>query len=274
MHKDKAFTLIELLVVIAVIALLMAILMPALQRAKRQTKAAVCLSNLRQWGVWFSMYTADNDDKFFGGWSVRHKTILSGTGWRKVMRPYFKDSNDVLLCPMAAKPNNLSADRMGRLRSKGGTFSPWEGSVLGSYGLNYYGRNDPDKPPGSPKRLRCWKTTLVKGADNVPVLMDSTGAFSLKGMGSVHYGLGAPSVYEGSINGVDGGHAFLGHVCINRHDGYVNGLFMDWSVRRVGLKELWTLKWQRDLNAANKWTAAGGVRPEDWPEWMRKFKDY
>ncbi|MBL7154052.1 MAG: prepilin-type N-terminal cleavage/methylation domain-containing protein [Phycisphaerae bacterium] len=66
MHKDKAFTLIELLVVIAVIALLMAILMPALQRAKRQTKAVICRSNLRQWGVWFSIYTADNDDKFFG----------------------------------------------------------------------------------------------------------------------------------------------------------------------------------------------------------------
>jgi hypothetical protein len=22
------------------------------------------------------------------------------------------------------------------------------------------------------------------------------------------------------------------------------------------------------------WTKAGGVKPEDWPPWMRRFKDY
>ena len=66
-----------------------------------------------------------------------------------------------------------------------------------------------------------------------------------------------------------------GALCvINRHDGGINSLFMDWSVRKVGLKEPWTLKWQREFNTANKWTLAGGVQPEGWPEWMRKFKDY
>jgi hypothetical protein len=49
---------------------------------------------------------------------------------------------------------------------------------------------------------------------------------------------------------------------------------MDWSVRKVELKETWTLKWHREFDTANKWTSAGGVKPEDWPYWMRKFKDY
>ncbi len=62
--------------------------------------------------------------------------------------------------------------------------------------------------------------------------------------------------------------------CLNRHNGHVNGLFLDWSVHRVGLKELWMLKWHENFNTANEWTKAGGVQPEDWPEWMRKFKDY
>jgi prepilin-type processing-associated H-X9-DG protein len=62
--------------------------------------------------------------------------------------------------------------------------------------------------------------------------------------------------------------------CINRHNGGVNGLFYDWSVRKVGLKELWTLKWYPDFNTAGPWTKAGGVRPGDWPAWMRQFKDY
>jgi hypothetical protein len=42
----------------------------------------------------------------------------------------------------------------------------------------------------------------------------------------------------------------------------------------VGLKELWTLKWHRSFNTAGPWTKAGGVSPEDWPEWIRPFKDY
>ena len=56
--------------------------------------------------------------------------------------------------------------------------------------------------------------------------------------------------------------------------GGVNGLFLDWSVRKVGLKEPWTLKWYPEYDTAGPWTKAGGVKREDWPEWLRKFKDY
>ncbi len=269
MGREKAFTLVELLVVIAVIALLMAILLPVLGRVKRQAKAVVCQSNLRQWGLWFPMYTEDNDDKFFGGWNSRVGAPLSRSGWITVMRPYFKDSNDVLLCPMAVKR------RMGSLGSSGSTFSPWEGSVRGSYGLNCYVRNDPDVARHSAPawHIPCWKTPFVKGANNVPVFMDCAVSRFGRYM-TVPYGPAAPPSHEGSRIGFDGGSARLHRVCINRHDGYVNGLFMDWTVRKVGLKELWTLKWQRDVNTAGPWTRAGGVKPEDWPEWMRKFKDY
>jgi len=62
--------------------------------------------------------------------------------------------------------------------------------------------------------------------------------------------------------------------CMDRHSGHVNGLFLDFSARRIGLKELWTLKWNSEYDTANEWTRAGGVQPEDWPEWMRGFKDY
>jgi prepilin-type processing-associated H-X9-DG protein len=61
---------------------------------------------------------------------------------------------------------------------------------------------------------------------------------------------------------------------MNRHDGTINGLFLDWSVSRIGLKQLHTLKWLPGFNTSGRWTKAGGVKPENWPEWMRKFKDY
>jgi len=74
-----------------------------------------------------------------------------------------------------------------------------------------------------------------------------------------------PPAFDGDPNRPD---------CVNRHFGGVNWLFVDWSVRRVGLKELWTLKWHREFNTAGPWTLAGGVQPDAWPEWMRRFKDY
>jgi len=64
------------------------------------------------------------------------------------------------------------------------------------------------------------------------------------------------------------------HFCIDRHNGFINHLFLDWSVRPVGLKELWTFKWHREFDVRGPWTKAGGIQTADWPEWMRKFKDY
>jgi hypothetical protein len=56
---------------------------------------------------------------------------------------------------------------------------------------------------------------------------------------------------------------------MNRHDAFVNNLFLDFSARKVGLKELWRLKWHRE------WTEdADRDGTPVWPDWMRNFKDY
>ncbi len=54
----------------------------------------------------------------------------------------------------------------------------------------------------------------------------------------------------------------------------MNMMFLDWSVRKVGLKELWTFKWHRKYDTVGPWTKQGGVIADAWPKWMRSFKDY
>ena len=156
----------------------------------------------------------------------------------------------------------------------GSQFGAWTittpGPVFaGSYGFNFslFGRSPfgmsssgvfPERFMGPRRDLNIFS---VATRSQVPVLLDSTSTGAAPGP------MSAPP--EGESRG-----GIMMPFCINRHDGRINGLFLDWSVREVGLKELWTLKWCPNFNTANPWTRAGGVTPTDWPKWMRGLKDY
>jgi len=278
MRKAKGFTLIELLVVISIIALLLAILIPVVQRIRRQAKAVACQSNLRQWGTILALYTEANQGRL-PNTSVDALGLLRGSAPNeddpnKTTVYHHVSTKGISCCPMAVRirRNAWLLNSMGVVvGTPGSTFEAWEITSPGppfrfSYGFNGWLINYPFRLLSRSRYNPLGQDVLsFGGKNNIPALLDSRNPLSSPPVG--------PYDHPPLRMDFDGGGGMCAF-CINRHDRYINSLFLDWSVRKIGLKELWTLKWHEEYNTAGPWTKAGGVRPADWPEWMRSFKDY
>jgi prepilin-type N-terminal cleavage/methylation domain-containing protein len=267
--KKKAFTLIELLVVIAIIAILLGILFPALRRAREQARMLGCSSNLRSWGVTFNTIAADNAGKF-----VQGQDGTPGYWWPWFLPDRLKDytTNPIWLCPTATKPISRINIQNANIYNSWGIYTdveagrtPGKNGINGSYGLNGYFIPISGTYEGGVAATDGWGgLNTVKQASNVPVMLDAL-RFDLWPIPSY-----APADTEGAAWSGNN----MARCCINRHRGFDCAVFADGSTRKVGLKELWILKWHRTFNTAGPWTTAGHVSADRWPNWIRPFSDY
>lgn len=289
---SAGFTLIELLVVIAIIALLMAILLPALSRVRKQAKAMVCQAHLRQWGMALATYTEEHQGRFpsstltgcDGVWLLRG-AFLGGRDANDPQNSFYHfHTQDIACCPMATQFSDSmvfgvfvyngaygsSLLRLYGLVGRAGSASTaWQTTLgtstfRGSYGLNQWlFQGFHQSKSTSPTILRSGLDVLsLRGRADIPVLLDAVTPCT------------APLDTSGPQGSNGGTTSSIANFVTNRHGESTNALFLDWSVRKVGLKELWTLYWYGEFNRAGRWTKAGGVKPEAWPEWMRGLKDY
>ena len=297
MKTKKAFTLIELLVVISIIALLVSILMPALNKAKQQAKSTVCLSNLKQWGVIWQMYTDENNDKFPA--LYMNQTANAGNtprgSWMYCLKKRYEKNEELLQCPAA---NKIDPDRSGFGEGGEQIFGgqkymysfPINDSQLdensgmldySSYGMNTWCSSEVGSTPSigrSPSNY--WiSRTKVKLASEVPVFADCKWRGGGPHFGADDGNAGGPLAYrpypesQGGPDGWGTQDREMGNFAMDRHGTGINLLFADSSARNVPVMGLWNLKWHKQYqqyrNDGEMETLLNLTNPDF--DWITKF---
>ena len=267
----RAFTLIELLVVIAIIGLLLAIMIPALKEAKKLTQTVICRSNLKQWGSIFALYAQDNEEKLpqsIAGGRLNAQQAY----WIVATLPYYEAKN-IRMCPAVRVEGGPVNRQYGSTNLAWGPFDPgtttdwWADFDAGGYGINDWCAAPPPTPDnnywGFPSD-NAWKTISAGGGNNVPLFLDSiyVDGFPL----DTDSPLGQnPGTERWNLTWGTWSNQALRLYCMDRHKGGINGVFLDLSAQKIGLKNLWRLKWHRKFNTA-------GWR-QNWPDWMQNYKE-
>ena len=246
-HRVGGFTLTELLVVMGLIALLVSLLMPALGQARAAARSTGCLSNVRQMGMAWQMYLAENRGRLPE--YVWRTPTTPDTAWRSYwpgILDAYKVQGDALLCPAAFDPipfrqayfgaGNVNYAWSGRFMSAG-TPVRLSSTIYrdGSYGYNRY----LTVGGGFAKIDRI---NAVKNLSDVPVFLDAAFPDFMPDNGLESFPVAPPPNLRAENLPADPPDHWL--FLLSRHGRGINAFMADGSARWVPLEETYVLTWK------------------------------
>lgn len=257
---SHGFTLIEVLTVFAITSLLVSILLPSLSRAREQSKAMLCLSNLRQVSHGWHAYADEYGDtsvpgaypKASGGTSNPANWYDVGNG--KKYRPRWIATMGRFVGLFAFNRPSTSDDRQDYDSNvyQCPTVDDWMDERNHAYGYNYQflGNSRQTKGqyhnfPVNRSRIQSFASTVL-GADSMGTAAGfahrERGPFSNNGtayeeLGNHAWSLDPPRLTEQSDRG--SGDAGSPRTAVDpRHRGRVNAVFCDGHGEATGVKSL------------------------------------
>jgi prepilin-type processing-associated H-X9-DG protein len=249
-RKRAAFTLVELLVVIGLIAMLVSLLMPVLGKARKAAQATACLSNLRQMGTAWTVYTVENNGRllYFGQNAKASPESVYFSYWVGVLDTY-RVRGDVLRCPAASEPIPYSQPE----RGAGNVNYAWTGKYLppgtitrlndttwreSSYGFN----RALSMGGGFGHDGKATRITAVKPLAEVPLFTDSAKPDFIPASNSPTNPVESPPNLR--ADPLPAGSPDHWSFLIARHARGINVCLADGSARWVPLEELYLLQWK------------------------------
>lgn len=190
------FTLLELLIVVAIIAILLSILLPSVHGARRQARAAVCASNLRQLAIANSSYATESAGRFCPGaaeivtanlhrWhGTRTDTDEPFDSRYGPLVPYLSPTEGIRACP--SFPQFVSREAVSFERGAGG------------YGYNqaYLGRVMRKVPLGSFQVVTDLTGVMAERVRRpTETVMFADTAFAAVSGGLIEYGFAEPRLH-------------------------------------------------------------------------------
>jgi len=272
-QRKRGFTLVELLVVIGIIALLISILLPALSKAQKQAKTIQCMSNLRQLGLGYIMYTQEQKGRNAAYFTqAAPAPITMEFSWPGLIQKFIPTlqtltpstvaqvTKNVLFCPEARDLPPYGANLSGFGAQWGGLNATWNGQFApgtgytymrdsgttvpatswwaSSYGMNYYlftGKSGPNNVPH-------WNNLSdVRTSSVTPMFFDSIWIDMAPYDG---YNGGTPDATPVDLKGTKfSSTGQFTRAVLNRHNLAVNLVYCDGSAATVRLSDLPKQKW-------------------------------
>jgi prepilin-type N-terminal cleavage/methylation domain-containing protein len=286
MKDKKGFTLIELLVVISIIALLLSVLLPALRKAKAAAQSVVCLSNLKQCGYVASLYAAENKNKFQYHWEAvpapgeppiyQNSSDTPKIMWMYAAESYYQDV-DLMICPTASKtvePGNFVGDPAQFGDVTHAWFAGWAQPLkstgrpaVSSYAFNdWLGSNGAGNTSGRYRKV-FGKTTAASQPNQVPLMMEGSWYHSMPSESDLPPQRDPREDPQQAKKDITG--SWMSYVTLPRHQQRTQGVMLDGSTAKIGLRSIWKLKWHNEW----KYSDCTVSNPNfDW-KWMKSLPE-